>query len=180
MGKRILPTPEQLRELLRYEPDTGKFYWRARPLDMFSSSRICNAWNAKHCGKEALIVENQGYRKGRIFGTDYMAHRVAWAIYHGSWPKAHIDHADGIRSNNRIINLRDATRSQNLSNRGAQSNNKSGHKGVHWCNRSKKWIAKLMSDGVAIYIGSYECPEIAAAAYACAAGKHHGEFARTE
>lgn len=180
MTKKILPTPEELRQLLRYEPETGKLYWKERPLSMFSSSRIGNAWNAKHVGKEALIVDNNGYRKGRIFGVEFMAHRVAWAVVTGQWPSGHIDHADGDRSNNRISNLRDSTRSQNLSNRGAQNNNSSGYKGVHWCKQKCKWVAKIMVSGKAIYLGVYACPNLAHAAYCEAAKKHHGEFARTE
>ena len=180
MTKRSLPAPEELRQLLRYEPDTGKLYWKERPLSMFSSSRIGNAWNAKHVGKEALIVDNNGYRKGRIFGVEFMAHRVAWAVHCGAWPDGHIDHINGDCGDNRIDNIRDSTRSQNSSNRGYQSNNSSGYKGVHWCKRAQAWVSKIMVEGRAVYLGKYCDPKDAHAAYCEAANKYHGEFARTE
>lgn len=180
MAKKILPPVEMLRELMDYNPETGVFHWKKRDISMFPSARIGNSWNAKHVGKQALIVDNHGYKKGRIFGEDFMAHRIAWAIYYGEWPAEDLDHINGDRSDNRICNLRLATDSENLRNRGAQKNNSSGYKGVHFCNRSKSWIAKLQVEKKNVYIGKFSTPEDAYAAYCMAAPKHHGEFARTK
>lgn len=178
MADRIVHTPDAIRDLLIYDKDTGKFYWRKRPASMFKSTRACNAWNARLSGKEALTTDNNGYKKGGIMGVDYMAHRVAWVLHYGEWPAGDIDHINCIRNDNRIVNLRDATDSENLSNRGAQNNNKSGFKGVHFCNRAKAWVSKIQKDGVNHYIGTFSDPIKAYEAYCAAAEKHHGEFAR--
>lgn len=96
-----LPTPELLRKLLRYEPDTGKLYWRERTPDMFEDGRMtarqkCRVWNGKFVGREALkSVTSFGYKFGEINGCRHRAHRVIWAISNGEWPTNQIDHING-------------------------------------------------------------------------------------
>lgn len=93
MAKKTLPTIEELRKLLRCEPETGLLFWRERTPDMFedgmhSSEHSCNAWNARYCGKMALAaIDGKGYFRGRVLGQNVSAHRVIWAIVHGEWPK---------------------------------------------------------------------------------------------
>lgn len=178
MADKILPTPEQLRELLRYEPETGKLYWKPRPAELFKDKRSHGAWNARYAGKEAFTaISNQGYRCGRVFDRKHQAHRVSWAVHYGEWPRAEIDHVDNDRRNNRIGNLREATRSENMRNRGIENKNKSGYKGVSWCKQNRKWVARIGVDGKSIWLGRFSDIQDAANAYKTAAKEAFGEFA---
>jgi len=160
-------TPEILKELLSYEPETGVLRWR------------------KHRGGTASIgtisgtVSNRGYRMVSIFGRDYQAHRLIWMYTHGAWPSEQIDHINGNKDDNRIINLREATNAENQRNSTKQKNNRSGFKGVYRRYQKGKWWARLRVDGVNIYLGGFDNPEKAAEAYAQAAQKYHGVFSRT-
>ena len=172
------PSPILLRRLLRYEPETGKLYWRARALSMFSSERAGKMWNARWVGKEAFATTNhKGYKVGRILGRMYKAHRVIWTIQTGEWTKDQIDHRDTDPANNRWHNLREATHAQNMCNSGKQANNTSGYKGVSWCRRRKKWRSMVGYNRQQYYLGYFDTPEEAYAAYREAAEKYHGEFA---
>jgi hypothetical protein len=88
------------------------------------------------------------------------------------------DHWDLNGLNNCRSNLRLATVSQNMHNRGSNSNNTSGYKGVFWNKKAKSWWAQIYCDSKPIYLGSFKSPHKAARAYNEAALKHHGEFAR--
>ncbi len=89
-----------------------------------------------------------------------------------------VDHRDGDGLNNTRANLRLATKSQNMANRGAPRANKTGLKGAFPC--GKGWMSRIRHQGKQIYIGFYATPEEAHAAYAAKAREIHGEFARTE
>lgn len=181
MAERIVPTPEQLRELLRYDPDTGKLFWKERPAVDFKNSRLCNSWNARFAGKEAFTADNgKGYLCSFIFKMPMKAHRVAWAIHYGEWPPGHIDHINRIKSDNRISNLRIATIAENQWNTSTSLANTSGLKGVSWSASQKKWRARISVRGVMVWLGYFESKDEAHAAYCEAAKKYHGEFARTE
>ena len=170
-------SPALLCRLLRYDPETGKLFWRARALSMFSLERAGRTWNTCYAGKEAFITDDtQGYKVGSIFGRLYKAHRVIWAMQTGEWPESHIDHRDLDPANNRWHNLREATRSQNLCNTNKRSNNTSGYKGVSWSKRSRKWKATITHQNKQHRLGYFSTPEEAHAAYRAAAEKHHGEF----
>ena len=147
MSKKELPSPELLRQLLRYEPDTGKLYWKERTPDMFDDGR-CKSFNSQFANKEAFTFTGRdGYKHGNVLNQrPYLAHRVIWAIVHGKWPLNHIDHINGIRDDNRIVNLRDVSRGQNQRNLKLPTNNTSGVIGVSWANREKKWNAYITVD----------------------------------
>lgn len=180
MTKKILPTPEELRQLLRYEPETGKLYWKERPASMFKTKQSHGTWNTRFAGKEAFTaVGNHGYRVGRVNYKLLLAHRVIWAIHYGEWPEDQIDHIDGDRLNNRIGNLREATNSENNRNRGIGESNTSGFKGATWVSRRKAFQAQIYVDRRNIFLGYHATAEAAHAAYCEAAKKLHGEFART-
>lgn len=115
-----------------------------------------------------------------VAGRQYLAHRLIWWLHYGVWP-AYIDHVNGNRADNRIANLREATGTQNLYNRGAMSNNKCGLKGACFRAKTNLWRAQICVNGVDIHLGSgFHTAEEAHAAYCRAAVKYHGEFARTE
>lgn len=177
MTARPFPTPQRLRQLLRYEAETGKLFWLPRPREMFASQRSCSTWNARFAGREALTAASNGYRVGHIDFKLCMAHRVIWALVHGYWPDQ-VDHVSGNRGDNRFANLREATKSENVSNTPLRADNTSGFKGVTFQKSNQKWNARITKNGVCHNLGYFETAEAAHAAYRTAAPKHHGEFAR--
>ena len=179
MAKKPLPSAETLRQLLRYEPETGKLFWKHRPREFFSCDWSFKAWNTTWETKEAFTCRNSyGYFRGSIFNRSYQAHRIAWAIFNGTWPEHQLDHIDNDRANNRIANLRDATNSQNHMNKPASSANSSGFKGVDWSKKDRVWRARIKVRGKGIHLGHFHCVDDAAKAYAKASTVYHGEFAR--
>lgn len=114
-----LPDQETLKRLLDYDPETGILTWKARTPDMFQGCNqvaYCNAWNARYAGAPALDGDNgQGYAHGAILGRHLRAHRVAFFMVHGEWPEE-IDHINGNRRDNRIVNLRASDRALNSTN----------------------------------------------------------------
>lgn len=146
MSKTPLPSPETLRKLLRYEPLTGKLFWRVRGVEWFkdgyrSAKGNCANWNAANAGKEAFTADSIGYLCGRIFNVGHQAHRVIWAMETGAWPVDEIDHENHNRADNRFKNLKEASRVNNCRNMPLLSTNKSGSVGVIWNEKNKKWIA---------------------------------------
>ena len=106
-----LPSPELLRQLLRYDEATGKLYWRERSLDLFddgkwSAEQRCNNWNSRFSGREAGTLNTTGYINVCLFGKHYAAHRVVWTMLKNNPPLGQIDHINGNRCDNRIENLR--------------------------------------------------------------------------
>ena len=179
MAKNPHPTPEQLRQLLVYDDTTGLFLWRARPLEMFPCHRSGNTWNARFSGKPAFISDDtHGYKFGRIFGRNLKAHRVAFALCHGYWPPGDVDHINGNRQDNRISNLRPASRAENLRNQIGSRGGTSKYLGVSWSTRRRKWIATVKPSGRnAKYLGQFDCEIDAAICRDVGAMKYHGAFA---
>ena len=179
-----LPSPELLRKLLRYEPETGKLFWEKRNVGMFYALtekiavRNCATWNAKFYGKEALCaITDKGYMRGRLLGVLFMAHRVVWAINELEWPMDEIDHKDGNRSNNVILNLRPANRAQNCANVKSLSGSSSIYLGVYKSSSGTRWCASIRSGSIRKHLGSYNTEKEAAIAYDAAAKIYHGDFA---
>ena len=172
------PTPDRLRQLLRYEPETGKLFWLPRPREMFATQRSCSTWNARFAGQEAFTAVTNGYRVGNVEYKLCQAHRVIWAIVHGAWPGEDLDHINGERGDNRLTNLRPASRSENLCNRGMSPLNTSGHKGVYFDEPSQKWRAHIKKDRKFRFLGSFDTVDGAIAARRSAEQQLHGEFAR--
>lgn len=155
-----LPSIEYLRQRLRYEPETGKLFW----LDY---EEMPQQWRSVWFGKEAFTsYQSEGYRKGKIDGVSYLAHRVAYALYHAEWPFAQIDHINGIRTDNRIVNLRVVTSQENQHNMTMRSDNTSGITGVTWHKRDRKWAAHIRLSGKKKHLGFFKTIEEAAIARA--------------
>lgn len=147
------------RKLLDYDPETGALTWRPRPREMFSTDNAFAVWRAQRDGKPAFTADNgAGYRVGLVLGRQYLAHRVAWAIYYGEWPGP-IDHINGVRSDNRICNLRAASATLNMRNRKRPTNNTSGALGVSWVASRKKWRAVIKVDGASRFLGHFQSME---------------------
>lgn len=185
-----LPTPDVLRKMLRYDPDTGRLFWRTRSPDMFTdgshtAEHTCAAWNARFASQEAFtILDTYGYLTGRIVGRTMRAHRVAWALHHGRWPADQIDHINGDAADNRAMNLREVSNRDNNRNRSLPSNNTSGAPGVCWHKRDKKWQAQIEGDAGHKYLGLFAKRSDAIAAVNAARddlGYHpnHGRAARS-
>lgn len=131
-------------------------------------------------GKRAGTLNRLGYVQIKMDGRLYLAHRLAWFLHYGYLPAKQIDHVNGNKADNRISNLRLASGSENLRNRGKPCNNTSGYKGVSWIAHYQKWQATIKFDGKNKYLGRFATREEAAEAYSKAALQHHGEFANLD
>lgn len=176
-----LPGPELLRQVLRYEPDTGELFWLLRPATMFadgkqSADKTCAIWNGKHAHRKAFTTKNTGYLSGSVFGKACFAHRVIWAIVTGAWPENEIDHINRNGEDNRWVNLREASRSENMRNTRLGSHNTSGAKGVYWDKRSGKWLGQICADKKQHRVGLFPTFDAAVAAVNDARKKLHGDF----
>jgi hypothetical protein len=150
-----LPSPEFLRKLLHYEPDTGRLFWRERARKMFSSDRAFGMWNSRYANKDAGHVDDKGYVMVKIRPFKIRAHRIAWAMYFDRWPDEEIDHINGYKQDNRIINLRDVSKSKNQRNAAKRKHNTSGHNGVGWNKGRGKWVAYIKRDGKQVHLGLF-------------------------
>lgn len=134
-----------IQELLDYNPETGKLFWKERDLKWFKSDASCKRWHTRFAGKEAFTASlPRGNKMGSILNKPGIpAHRIIWLYVHGEWPEEDIDHINGDPSDNRIENLRTVSRAENLKNQKHCSNNKSGVMGVSWFKPAQKWVAKI-------------------------------------
>lgn len=145
-----------IRELVDYDPDTGIFRWKYRDRRYCASDGSHKGWNKKYAGKTCFNTVNaEEYHIGCIFGQNYYAHRVAWAYVTGQWPNGEIDHDNGIRSDNRFVNLYDGTRQINGLNQGMKSTNTSGVTGVRFHKAQKRWVASIRFESILYNLGSY-------------------------
>lgn len=151
-----MPSQEKLNAILRYEPETGKLFWKWRE-PVTKGDKI---FNTKLAGKEAFTADcGHGYRQGRINYRLYYAHRIICAMVYGNF-KGHVDHANGDRSDNTLANLRIVTRSQNQRNMSLPKHNTSGVIGV---GRSRnKWMAQIKMHGKVTRLGTFLTIEEAA------------------
>tara|TARA_R110000822_G_scaffold281251_1_gene402945 strand:- start:3129 stop:3617 length:489 start_codon:yes stop_codon:yes gene_type:complete len=158
-------TQERLHELLDYDPDTGVFVWRERR-------------GAVKSGTTAGRIHHSGYREISINNKKYLSHRLAWLYVYGAFPDDQIDHINGVKTDNRLVNLRESTNTQNAYNRGLMPNNSTGLKGVCFNKIRNRYQSQIVVNKKVIYLGTFSSPEEAHAAYCKAAEKLHGEFAR--
>lgn len=154
-------TYEELKELLEYNPETGKFYWR-------------NNASQYKSGDEAGCSIKEGYVKIGVKGSKYFRSRLAFLYMMKRWPKEQIDHKNGIMSDDRWCNLREATPQENSFNRIVQNK----ITGLRGASLSGKLYYSYIKDknGVKKYLGSYKTKEEAGKAYENASREIHGEF----
>lgn len=153
MAKRDL-TVNRIRELLSYDQSSGVF-----------------TWNPVAAGHKHV---KSGYIGITIDGVEFKAHRLAWLLAFGEWPKGVIDHINGNRSDNRISNLRDATFKTNAENRRrARAGSASKLMGAQWHEQRGKWQASITSNGKRFHLGLFETQEEAHEAYISAKRKKH-------
>jgi hypothetical protein len=159
-----LPSLDVLTARLAYDPDTGYF--------KRISHRFGNASKTDVVGR----VAESGYLVISVRNKRYKAHRLAWKIHYGVDPEGFIDHVNQDKSDNRICNLRLASKSQNMMNRPSQKNNKLGVKGVHWDSANKKYIAQIKTPDGYVWLGRFKDLDSARNSYIEAAKAHHGDF----
>ena len=164
MAPKALPPLGVLRQRLRYEPETGKLFWKEQPPSSFKDERAAKIWNGRYAGNEAGTKDPRGYIGIRINGHRVWAHRAVWAFVHGCWPEQHIDHLDGDKSNNRPGNLRECSNAVNSRNSKLFASNSSGVCGVCWDKKNGKWKAQAKVDGIQYNLGRFATKELAAAA----------------
>ncbi len=153
-----------LLKFLNYDLETGIFTWNV--------SRQGN----RGIGSTAGAQHSSGHIEIGVQGKVYKEHRLAWFYVTGDWPLNFVDHINGIRNDNRWVNIRDATNTENQWNSHPHKENKSGFKGVDYHKKNKKWRSSISIKGKRIYLGYFHTPEEASAAYEAAALELHGEF----
>ena len=151
---------KRLTELLHYCKSTGVFRWRARKRGVT-------------LGRVAGCLDRYGYWYITLDGKRYAAHRLVWLYIYGAWPLFCIDHVNRRRTDNRLINLREATSAENRQNLSLDKRNKSGTRGVSFDALNKKWRASISVNGKAKNLGRFADKADAIAAYATAAKKYH-------
>lgn len=174
--------PERLRELFGYDAETGVLTWKQRDSSWFkdgfrTAQGEANNWNTRYAGKSAGYLASVGYRYVALPGNHRVPeHRIIWAICYDEWPDT-IDHINGIKTDNRISNLRNVTQSVNMKNAAMWSHNTSGVTGVMFDKRAKKWKSYIKVGSKMINLGHSEDFE-AAVSMRLAAEDKYGFTAR--
>ena len=163
MRQKRLLTHEELLDALKYDAETGIFTWLKPKANRVKTGDIAGT-----------IRKATGYVAICVGSKFYMAHRLAWFYVHGTWPDNFIDHIDMNKANNRLENLRAATKSQNQANTLVRRDSKSGVKGVRFDRKRNKYKALILGK----QIGRFDTVEEATAAYAKAAAIIFGEYHR--
>ena len=162
-NKELSLTRERLLELFHHESDSGLFI------------RKKSVTNSVCAGDVAGTITN-GYGIVTIDRKQYRAHRLAWFYVYGIWPSEDVDHINGIKTDNRISNLRCASRSENACNTKTRADNTSGFKGVSWCKMMNKWFAYVNINKKRIKVGYFHDKDAAAEAVRVAREKLHKGF----
>lgn len=162
MPKKGTLTAERVRELLDYDPATGVFRWKRRRKGVRSDGAIAGS------------PADGYYTSITVDRVQYLVHRLAWLYMYGVWPVSQLDHINEDKTDNRLANLREATNAQNTQNVTAlRSTNTSGYLGVSWECRKRRWQAGIKVDGKRRWLGYFDTPEEAHAAYLVAKRELH-------
>ena len=157
-------TQERLKQLLHYSPDDGQFRW------------LVKAVRKVNIGDVAGCVSSIGYVQISVDKKLHLAHRLAFLYVTGEFPVNDVDHINCDKSDNRWVNLREATRQQNVHNTGIRGDNTSGKKGVYWHSTRGKWVAQVQLSGERIHLGLFKDIVDAAKAYDDFVIKNHKHF----
>lgn len=146
-------TQEFVKHLFWYDPLSGILRWRNT-----------RANNTKPWSIAGTSSNSNGYVQVKIGNDVCLAHRLIWIYVYGSLPECEIDHINRVRTDNRLVNLRSVSRSENKQNKSLGRNNTSGIKGVRFCNRHNKWRAQITLNYKLMHLGTFETAEEAIAA----------------
>ncbi|HIF5760533.1 TPA: HNH endonuclease [Raoultella ornithinolytica] len=164
MKSKAPPDINIINENFSYNPETGVFI------------RIKSKTRPDSIGKSAGYIAKEGYVVISLGRESYKAHRLAWLVTYGEWPDEDIDHVVRDKSNNKIVNLRKASRSMNCANVGLRSHNTSGYRGVSFNAQWGRWFAQIIVGGEKRFLGYFESAEKASEAYVLAAKEAFGEY----
>ena len=156
-------TQKELKQVLSYDEGSGEFTWliTASPTAVMGSRAGTDRFNGTRI---------------RVNNKIYQAHRLVWLYIYGEFPENLIDHIDCNPLNNKLLNLRDATSSENGFNTRIRVSNTSGYKGVSWDKEKQKWKAQATIRGKATALGYFETALLASAAYNTFVKDNHGDF----
>lgn len=173
---------QEIKELIRLDYQTGDLFWLPRSAKHFVATGIrdtkgcANNWNSRYAHKPCLTcIGNHGYKRGNFLGNSLLAHRAVFYIVNGFMPK-YVDHINGNKLDNRPINLRQATNSENIANSKSRKNSSSKYLGVCWSKKHDKWVVHITKDYKQKYLGLFESEVDAAKAYNLAAIKLHKQY----
>jgi len=168
-------TQEFLKQCLDYNAITGIFTWKIRPIEHFKNIGCMKSCNNRVSGKEAGCLGNRNYLTIRLANNIYQAHRLAWFYENGKLPINYIDHINGIKTDNRILNLREASASENQQNiKSARSDNKStGLLGASFHAKTNKFQSAINVNNKRKYLGLFLTAEEAHNAYLSAKRELH-------
>lgn len=141
-------TREAVQKVLEYDPETGAFTWLSNRIKALT-------------GKPLSSVNCYGYLRLKLFGKEYVAHRIAFLLVLGRMPVDQVDHINGDRMDNRWVNLREVSNAENCRNRKVRSDNNSGYMGVSWESGRNKWKAGICFDGQRRHLGYFDTLELA-------------------
>lgn len=175
MALRLLPDVAYLRECFDYDPDVGLLIWRERPSHHFPSIRLWRTVNAIQPGKVAG-AKGKYHLAVSINDKLFLVHRIIWKMQTGAEPPPELDHKDRDGFNNKWGNLREASRSQNMSNTRTRTDSSSGLKGAMADRRRGGFKAEIRINGKSKYLGAFKTKEEAHAAYCEAAQELRGQF----
>lgn len=160
----MVVTQEELLSRLQYRE--GHLWWVRPPKK--ARVKVGDRWGS---------VTIRGYVTGMVCQKRFQEHRLIWLYHYGVWPVGSIDHVNGIKHDNRIENLREATFSENAQNKKGKKNTTSKYKGVSWCKQTQKWRACIKVGPVRKTLGRYETEQEAAIAYDDCAKENFGQYA---
>jgi hypothetical protein len=144
VGEKEMIDQNTVRKLFHYDAESGMLFWRN------GNGRNVKPW------QEAKSCNGQGYYSVKVNGTNYRVHRLIWLYVYGNFPTKDIDHKNRIRTDNRLCNLRDVSRTDNCQNISLPNHNKSGHIGVSWFQLRKTWTVYVKVNKKNKWLGYYK------------------------
>ena len=141
-------TQADVQKVIAYDPETGAFAWLSNRIKALE-------------GKPVSSINSHGYLRLKLFGKEFLAHRVAFLLVLGRMPTDQVDHINGDRMDNRWVNLREVSNAENCRNRKVRSDNSSGCMGVSWATGRSKWKADICFEGRRRHLGYFDTLDLA-------------------
>lgn len=152
-----LPPQDILKRLFDYNPETGDLFYKERTIDLCKSKRAMSIFNALYAGKKVSSTNGKGYLISNFNGSIHRVHRICWSMVNGYLdPELQIDHENGIKTDNRVCNLRAVTNVQNSQNKVIDHKNTTGVTGVYRSKRDNVWCAQINVNSNKVWLGTFE------------------------